>query len=130
MKNILKNRPGSKPALIVEDNLDHLQLLQMELKSFGWDSIAAVDGREALEKVREREPRFILLDLMIPQISGIEVLRILKSDPTYRKIPILVVTALAAADIREKCLSAGCDDFLLKPFTRQDLETRLRRIVS
>ena len=116
--------------LLVEDHPDHREVIQMQLKFLGWESEIAVDGEEALEKVKTTLPEVILLDIMIPKINGFEVARSLRKNPEYRDIPILAVTALAAPADRERCLRAGCDDYLAKPFTHHDLKKRLDSLLS
>ncbi len=116
--------------LVVEDHPDHREVIQMQLRFLGWESDTAVDGQEALEKIKTTVPEAILLDIMLPRIDGFEVARSLKRNPEYRDIPIVAVTALAGPEDRERCLKAGCDDYISKPFTHNDLKTRLDNLLS
>ncbi|MGH7830792.1 MAG: response regulator, partial [Candidatus Binatia bacterium] len=116
---------ASEKILLVDDHKESLEWLGDHLKSLGWDVIAANGGREALEKVRRTKPNLILLDMEMPEINGFEVARSLREDPDYRDIPILAVTALSRRYDRERCLAAGCNDFLSKPFTPQALQRHL-----
>lgn len=116
--------------LLVDDHKESLEWLGDHLKSLGWEVIAANGGREALEQVRRTKPNLILLDMEMPEINGFEVARSLRRDPDYQDIPILAITALSRQHDRERCFAAGCNDFLSKPFTPQDLEERLAMFLS
>ncbi|MGH7772387.1 MAG: response regulator [Candidatus Binatia bacterium] len=121
---------GSEKIMVVDDHREYLELLSIHLKSLGWDVIPASNGREALEKVRSIKPNLIVLDMDMPEMDGFEVARSLKEDPNYRDIPILAATALAMPRDRERCLTAGCNDYISKPFTQRDLENHLTRLLS
>ena len=115
--------------LVVEDHRDLLELLQLQLKFLGWESISAGNGLEALEKLKDARPAVILLDMGMPKMNGFELARHLKNDPDYRDIPILAVTGLAMPGDRERCLAAGCDDYIAKPLTHRDLQKYLTRLL-
>jgi CheY-like chemotaxis protein len=116
--------------LLVDDHKESLELLGDHLRSLGWEVIAASGGREALEKVRSFRPTLVVLDMEMPEINGFEVARSLREDPDYRDIPILAITALSRPYDRQRCLAAGCNDFLSKPFAPQDLEEHLARFLT
>lgn len=101
----------------------------MQLKGADYDLDAAGDGGEALAKVKNFHPDLILLDLMMPMMSGYEVCQILKSDKEYRFIPIIIVTALQDLDDKLKAIDLGADDFLIKPFNKMELATRIRSLL-
>ena len=115
--------------LVVEDNMDNLELLQLQLKFLGWDSVPARSGDEALEKLENLVPGLILVDMVMPHMDGFELARSLKKNPKYRDVPILAVTALAMPGDRERCLRAGCDGYISKPFTHRDLEKLLSHLL-
>ncbi len=121
---------NSEKILVVEDNPDHVELIQLQLQFLGWESEVAMDGEEALEKVKTSPPKVILLDIMMPKIDGFEVARCLKKSPEYQNILILAVTALAAPEDRERCLKAGCNDYLAKPFTHRELKEHLEKLLA
>jgi two-component system, cell cycle response regulator DivK len=103
------------PVLVVDDNPTNLKLLSYVLSSQGYDVQTAADGSMALEAVRNRRPRLILMDLQLPGMDGLEVTRRLKADPATRGIVILAVTAYAMKGDEERALAAGCDGYIAKP---------------
>ncbi|HXG50490.1 MAG TPA: response regulator [candidate division Zixibacteria bacterium] len=111
--------------LIVDDEAENLSRLCATLRAGGWDVATATCGRDALESVRSNRPHAIILDMVMPEMDGFEVARLLKSDPDFRSIPIVAATSLAASADRARCLAAGCDDYLAKPFTTEQLQRRL-----
>ena len=121
---------SSLKVLLVDDHKENLELLARHLKSLGWEVSLASNGREALEKVRTSKPNIIVLDMIMPEMNGFELARSLKDDPNYRDIPILAATALSRPGDRERCLAAGCNDYVVKPFTSQDLEEHLSSLLS
>ena len=116
--------------LVVEDNWDNLELLQLQLKFLGWESVPARSGVEALEKLENFVPALILVDMVMSHMDGFALARSLKKNPKYRDVPILAVTALAMPGDRERCLKAGCDGYISKPFTHRDLQRFLRHVLS
>ena len=119
-----------RKILIVDDEAQSLRLLQGLLLSLGWDVVTASNGREALETVQSTDPRVIVLDMVMPQIDGFQVARFLKRHPDYRHIPILAATSLSSRTDRERCFAAGCDDYLAKPFTAEQLDQRLDALLA
>jgi putative two-component system response regulator len=116
--------------LVVDDTSLNRQFLQDELTDEGYQVMTAEDGLEALERVTERMPDLILLDVMMPKMDGYEVCRHLKSDNRTILIPIVMVTALTAVQERIKGLEVGADDFLSKPYNRLELLTRVRSLLK
>ena len=101
--------------LLVEDNELNRDMLSRRLLRQGYRVVVAVDGGEALARVREAMPDLILMDLSLPVIDGWEATRRLKADEATRRIPVIALTAHAMAGDREQALAAGCDDFDTKP---------------
>jgi CheY-like chemotaxis protein len=120
----------SKKILVVEDSCHLRELLGKILASWGWDPILAESGREALAKLECQTPRVILMDMRLPDISGFKLAAILKKHPVYRSIPILAATGYHGRAARRRCLAAGCDDFISKPFSISALERGLTNLVS
>lgn len=114
-----------RTILIVDDEIKSRELLSQLLRCSGWDVITANDGRDALEKIKISRPHVIVLDMTMPEMDGFEVTRSLKSNPEYQTIPIVAATGLSSEADRRRCLAAGCDDYVAKPFTVQQLQQRL-----
>ena len=115
--------------LIVDDNATNREVLQVRLNAQGYETVTAVDGEEALVKVRESNPDLVLLDVMMPKLDGISVVKQLKQDSKLRFIPVILVTA--KADTRDLVigLEAGGDDYLTKPFEQAALVARVRSLL-
>ena len=121
---------GSK-VLVVDDNPQNLELLVEYLQTIdGCETSTAADGVAALEAVAADKPDLILLDIMMPRLSGYEVCRRLKSDPETRDIPIIMVTALNELGDMERAVESGTDDFLSKPVNRLELVTRVKSLLK
>jgi CheY-like chemotaxis protein len=112
----------SKKVLVVEDHADLRFILEKMLAFFGWDTVIAESGREALNNLEREFPSVILLDMWMPVMNGFELARILKEHTVYRNIPILAASAYTGRLARERCLAAGCDDFISKPFASSQLQ--------
>jgi two-component system cell cycle response regulator len=122
-------RIAESTVLVVDDNDQNLELLVAYLDTLGCRVCTAADGIEALDKVRDEPPDLILLDIMMPRMSGFEVCQKLKSNPHTRDIPIIMVTALnELADI-ERGVESGTDDFISKPVSRLELITRVKSLL-
>lgn len=113
--------------LAVDDNEDNLQLLTQILMLIGCSSVSATSGYAALTKARSYQPALILLDMMLPDLNGVEVVRQLKQDRQTSMIPIIAVTAMARAEDQERFFLAGCSDYIKKPYIVDELEAKIRR---
>lgn len=107
--------------LVVEDNSENSELAEKILKHSGFRVHISVDGEKALEYCKNNSPDLILMDISLPTIDGLEVTRQLRGEESYQTIPIIALTAHAAAGFEEKTLAAGCSDYLSKPFLPTDL---------
>ncbi len=117
---------GMGLVLIVDDLIENTQVLKGFIRPLGFDVMTAQSGEEALEKIEEQPPDIILLDLMMPGMSGFDVCERLKENPETRHIPVIIVTGLSDPDANVRAIKAGADDFLIKPFDRVLLEARVR----
>jgi len=120
----------AKTILIVDDLFTVRQPVRILLERQGYVVKEAGDGHEALQKIAESRPDLVLLDLMMPVMSGIEVLEHIKTDVTLQDIPIVLLTAVAAEWQMSKYIEMGATDYVLKPFTSAALLERVRRIFA
>jgi len=120
-----------KPVvLVVDDEPDVIELLEFNLRNAGYDVFTAADGGEALKKEREVLPSVILLDVMLPEVDGLEVYKILRRDSATAGIPIVMLTAKAAEIDRVLGLELGADDYLTKPFSPRELILRVKNLLK
>jgi two-component system cell cycle response regulator DivK len=108
--------------LYIEDNPLNLRLVRKILISLGFEIIEAMDGINGLAAASRDRPDLILVDVNLPDIDGLEVVRRLKNDPSLAHIPAIALTANAMHGDRERCLGAGCDGYLAKPVARLELK--------
>ena len=120
---------SGRNILIIEDETDVADLLSLNLRKAGFKTSAAVDGASGLQTARDDRPDFIILDLMLPKMSGLEVCRILKSDAATAHMPILMLTAKAEEIDRIVGLEFGADDYVTKPFSPREVVLRIRAIL-
>jgi two-component system, cell cycle response regulator DivK len=116
----------SKKILCIEDNNTNMILISRIVDAEGHELIRAEDGRRALQILSDSTPDIILLDINIPGISGLELARQIREDTRLAEVPILAVTANVLVGDREKCLEAGCDDYLPKPLDIRRLRQLMR----
>jgi len=119
--------PHPPSVLVADDHEDSRVIARLVLESSGFRVLEARNGREALNVARSERPRAILLDIVMPEITGWDVARQLRSHATTAGIVIIVVTALAGSHDRERSIAAGCDDLLTKPVHPRALIEALRR---
>ena len=115
--------------LVIDDEPDAIELIKFNLKAAGYEVVTAGDGEEALKKARAVIPDLILLDLMLPEVDGLEVCKILRRDPRVSGIPIIMLTAKAAEIDRVLGLELGADDYVTKPFSPRELVLRVKRLL-
>lgn len=107
----------AKTVLIVEDNELNMKLFRDLLQAHGYDTIESREGIEALRLARERKPNLILMDIQLPEVSGLEVAKWIKEDEELKGIPIVAVTAFAMKGDEEKIRQGGCEAYLAKPIS-------------
>ena len=115
--------------LIVEDEEDVLELVRYNLEKNGYATESAMDGRQAMEKARSKSPDLILLDLMLPEIDGLEVCKLVKKDPKTSSIPVVMLTAKGTEADIVAGLEMGADDYITKPFSPRVLMARVKAVL-
>jgi DNA-binding response OmpR family regulator len=121
---------AGKTILIIEDERDVVDLLALHLRKSGKFAVStANDGASGLDKARNERPAFIILDLMLPKMPGLEVCKVLKTDPATRHIPIMMLTAKAEEIDRIVGLEFGADDYVTKPFSPREVILRVKAIL-
>jgi len=113
--------------LIVDDEPYMIRLLQHHIERAGFRMVKATNGREALERIRDEQPRLVIMDVMMPEINGLEVLAELRKREETRNLPVIIMTANAQRFTREEAEAAGVSAFLTKPFSPTQLMTEVKR---
>lgn len=116
--------------LVVDDEPEAVELVEFNLKQAGYEVVTAADGAEALKKAHALLPSLVVLDLMLPEVDGLEVCKMLRRDPATAAIPIVMVTAKAAEIDRVLGLELGADDYVTKPFSPRELVLRLKKLLQ
>jgi two-component system phosphate regulon response regulator PhoB len=124
----VENNMSSK-ILIIDDESDVVDLIAMNLKSAGFDVLTANNGVAGLQRAKADLPALIVLDLMLPQMSGLEVCKVLKKDPLTARIPIIMLTAKSEEVDRIVGLELGADDYVPKPFSPRELVLRIQSVI-
>ncbi len=119
-----------KKALIIEDDPDIIENLTYLLKIMGFAVVSASSGMEGVIKAIEEKPNLILMDIMLPVMDGREATRIIHCNPRTKDIPILAITALSNESDLSNCIEAGCSDYLVKPFSYQELQEKIKNFVA
>ncbi len=115
--------------LVVDDEPDLLELIEVNLKGAGFDVLTASNGNDGLRMARQMTPELIVLDVMLPEMGGLEVCKNLRSDPATSAIPILMLTARATEIDRVLGLELGADDYVTKPFSTRELVLRVKNLL-
>lgn len=119
----------NRKILIVEDHADMRELLIWQIELMGFAAVAAKHGKEAVEKAVTERPHLILMDIMMPSMDGWEAARALRARAETKEIPILAATALFRDSDLKSCLEAGCNGYIVKPFTFQELQAKVRELL-
>jgi two-component system, cell cycle response regulator DivK len=121
---------GRPLILAVDDNEDNLLMLLHALDLFGFSSISTLKGQAALPLAQAYQPDLILMDIVLPDLSGLDIIGRLKQTVETAHIPIIAVTALARAEDRDRILKTGCEDYIYKPYNLDELEAMLQQHLS
>lgn len=119
-----------KRILFIEDEIDLARLVGFRLEEEGYEVSVAYDGQEGLAKAQEGHPDLILLDLMLPKMNGYKICALLKSDPAYSKIPIIIFTARAQQADRNMSKKVGADAYITKPFEADELINAIEKLLK
>jgi CheY-like chemotaxis protein len=119
----------SKRVLLVDDSETVIQFEKMILRGMGFDITTAKNGKLALEQIDVQKPDLVLLDLMMPDMDGIETLRRLKEKPELQGIPVIVVTTKGDPELVKQAFEAGCDDYVTKPIDKMELLSKIKGIL-
>ncbi len=120
--------PDDAYILIADDDPLVLKSIELILRKSGFPLRTCVNGREALEQIRAQKPILALLDIMMPEMNGLDVCQAIKNDPELESVPVFLVTARAMAAERQKGLDAGADDYITKPFVNKELVAKVRAV--
>jgi phosphate regulon transcriptional regulator PhoB len=125
----MTSKPANKRILVADDEPDVLNLVSLNLKGAGFTVLQAEDGVAAVQQTRDSLPALIILDLMLPEMSGLEVCKVLKKDPQTAQIPVIMLTAKAEEVDRIVGLELGADDYITKPFSPRELILRVKSVL-
>jgi two-component system, cell cycle response regulator DivK len=120
----------SKRILVVEDQLDNRQIIRDMLAPTGYEITEVGNGEEALAAIAKQRPDLVLMDIQLPVMDGYEATRRIKADPALRSIPIIAVTSYALSGEETKARSAGCDEYVPKPFSPRQLLAKIRHYLN
>jgi two-component system cell cycle response regulator DivK len=121
---------AQKRVLIVEDNDLNMKLFRDLLEAHGYGALHTRDGLEVMDVVRREKPDLILMDIQLPEISGLEITRWLKDDPGLRHIPVVAITAFAMKGDEEKIRAGGCEAYLAKPISVTKFVATIKRFLE
>jgi len=120
----------AKTVLIVEDDPLNMKLFNDLLQASGYDILQSIDGKDALDLAREHHPDLIIMDIQLPEVSGMDYTKMLKADDALKDIPVLAVTAFALKGDEEKILEAGCDGYIAKPITVPNFLKKVEKLIN
>jgi two-component system cell cycle response regulator DivK len=119
-----------KRILVVDDSPDLTELLQIVLEFSGYEAVVAQNGLEAVEIAHSKLPDLIVMDMFMPVMNGLQATSLIRLNPKTKHIPIVAATANATAGDRERCLAAGCNDYISKPFSHQKLVALIEEVLK
>ncbi len=121
---------SKKKILIVDDDMDLCHIIRTFLDRMGYDTILAVNGKEAVDMATDHLPDLILMDIMLPVMNGLEATQLIRENPETQAVPIIAMTARVTMDDKKKCYLSGCDDFIAKPFTVKELTFHIEGLLK
>lgn len=121
---------GKKKILIIDDEKDVVAELLLRLEAEGWEILAAYDGEEGLKKTRDQKPDLVLLDIVMPKLSGYQVCRKIKDDPEIKEIPVIMLTAKSDASTKFTAKDIGSEGYVTKPFDSEKLVEKINKLIN
>ena len=119
-----------KKILIVEDHPGMREALRRQIESWGFAAITASNGKEGVETALKEKADLIMIDLMMPEMDGLQMTEILRSNPETKEVPIIAVTAAFRRQDRQNCMGVGCNDYIVKPFKLDELHKKINALVQ
>lgn len=119
-----------RKVLLVEDSKTSVFIMQKELDLLGYECVIAGDGKEAVKKAKDERPDLILMDMTLPKMDGLQATQEIRKVPDAQAVPIIALTARAMPGDKEKCLEAGCDEYLVKPISHRQLAPLVDKLVE
>lgn len=116
--------------LVADDDVDIRELVEFKLSTLGHEVVAVADGASAVEEVRRKRPDLAVLDVMMPGMSGLEAVRVIREDPALADLPVILLTARAQESDRETGFNSGADDYITKPFSPRELAARVEALLK
>lgn len=116
--------------MVVEDNDLNMKLFRDLLEAHGYETVTTRDGRTAIDLIKDSDPDLILMDIQLPEISGLDLIKEIKSNAKYSKIPIIAVTAFAMREDEEKILASGCESYIAKPIAIDSFIEKVQRFAK
>jgi DNA-binding response OmpR family regulator len=115
-------------VLIVDDEEMAIKMVELQMRADGYEVYTSNDGREAVELLKEHEPDLVISDIMMPFMSGLELLELIKSEK--KKIPVILISALDDVEVIQTAIGMGADDFVIKPVNMDELSLRIQRVMA
>lgn len=117
-------------VLVIEDNEDNMKLIIFILEKNGYQTISAETGAQGVYKASSEKPDLILLDIQLPDINGLDVLKAIRESESHGRIPIIAVTSFAMSGDRERLIAAGCNGYIEKPINPETIITEIRQVTG
>ena len=116
--------------LIIDDNKNNMDLMREIVQRFGYYSLSAINGQDALIKIKQEQPDLIITDILMPNLNGFEFLERLKSDIRFKDIPIIIVSCLSDKKDVERCYNLGADLYITRPFKVVDFQVKVNKLIK
>lgn len=114
-------------VLIVDDEEMAIKMVELQMKADGYDVLTSTDGRDAVDLIKSEEPDLVISDIMMPFMSGLELLELIKAEK--KKIPVILISALDDIEVIQTAIGMGADDFVIKPVKMDELSLRIKRVL-